>query len=59
MNAILEPGTIVRHPDRPDWGPGQVQSSIGDRVTINFREAGKQVMDMRRVELQILTGNVD
>ena len=54
MRAILEPGMIVRHPGQPDWGVGQVQSSIGDRVTVNFREAGKRVLDMRRVTLAIV-----
>lgn len=57
MNAMLEPGTIVRHPDRPDWGAGQVQSNDDDRITVNFREAGKQVIDGRRVALEILTGD--
>jgi hypothetical protein len=45
MNALLEPGMIVRHPDRPDWGLGQVQSNIGARVTVNFEHAGKVVID--------------
>ena len=35
-------------------GRGQVQSRIGDRITVNFTEAGKQVIDGRRVALQIL-----
>lgn len=54
MNDILEPGIIVRHPGAPEWGEGQVQSRIGDRITVNFTEAGKQVIDGRRVALQIL-----
>ncbi|AZY93885.1 MULTISPECIES: DUF3553 domain-containing protein [Paracoccus] len=54
MNDILEPGMIVRHPGAPEWGEGQVQSRIGDRITVNFTEAGKQVIDGRRVALQIL-----
>lgn len=54
MNEILEPGMIVRHPGAPEWGEGQVQSRIGDRITVNFAEAGKQVIDGRRVALQIL-----
>ncbi|WP_411836748.1 DUF3553 domain-containing protein [Paracoccus sp. ME4] len=54
MNDILEPGMIVRHPGAPEWGEGQVQSRIGDRITVNFAEAGKQVIDGRRVTLQIL-----
>lgn len=51
MNSILEPGMFVRHPDRPDWGMGQVQSNIGGRVTVNFEHAGKVVIDGRRVAL--------
>ena len=43
-NAILAPGMLVRHPDRPDWGTGQVQSNIGGKVTVNFREEGKVVI---------------
>ncbi len=54
VNDILEPGMIVRHPGAPEWGEGQVQSRIGDRITVNFTEAGKQVIDGRRVALQIL-----
>ena len=49
MNEILEPGMIVRHPHAPDWGVGQVQSRIGDRITVNFSEAGKRVIDGRRI----------
>jgi len=39
-----EPGDLVRHPDRPDWGLGQVQSAIADRITVNFEHAGKVVI---------------
>ncbi|WP_092426805.1 DUF3553 domain-containing protein [Alloyangia pacifica] len=51
INALLEPGMLVEHPDRPDWGIGQVQSNIGGRVTVNFREQGKVVVDGERVTL--------
>ncbi len=44
MSSILVPGTFVRHPTRPDWGLGQIQSVIGDRVTVNFENAGKQLI---------------
>ncbi|QBX34491.1 DUF3553 domain-containing protein [Paracoccus liaowanqingii] len=57
MNEILEPGMIVRHPGAPEWGEGQVQSRIGDRITVTFPEVGKQVIDGRRVALQILRFN--
>ena len=51
MNSLLEPGMLVRHPGRPDWGLGQVQSNIGGRITVNFPEAGKVVVDGERVDL--------
>ncbi len=44
MRSLFTPGTLVRHPDRPDWGIGQVQSAIGARVTVNFEHAGKKLI---------------
>ncbi|MBM2576606.1 DUF3553 domain-containing protein [Jannaschia sp. Os4] len=51
LNGFLEPGMLVRHPARPDWGVGQVQSRIDGRVTVNFEDAGKQVIDGTKVLL--------
>ena len=51
LNSILEPGMLVQHPDRPDWGTGQVQSNIGGKITVNFPDFGKVVIDGSRVEL--------
>ncbi|GGH18057.1 Protein of unknown function [Cribrihabitans marinus] len=51
LNAILAPGMFVRHPDRPEWGTGQVQSNIGGKITVNFREQGKVVIDGARIAL--------
>jgi hypothetical protein len=42
---------LVRHPAQPDWGLGQVQSSIGNRLTVNFEHAGKVVIDLSQVDL--------
>lgn len=56
-NAILSPGMRVVHPGQPDWGMGQVQSVIGDRITINFEHAGKVVIDGRRVDLTPVFGS--
>lgn len=41
MSSEITPGMRVRLPARPDWGLGQVQSVAGDRVTVNFENAGK------------------
>ncbi|MFT5799184.1 MAG: hypothetical protein ACI84R_003254 [Candidatus Azotimanducaceae bacterium] len=51
LNAILAPGMLVRHPDFPDWGTGQVQSNITGRVMVNFRTEGKVVIDSARIVL--------
>jgi FKBP-type peptidyl-prolyl cis-trans isomerase 2 len=54
MPSHIEPGMRVQHPGRPDWGDGQVQSVIGDRVTVNFPEAGKVLINAAVVELTVL-----
>jgi hypothetical protein len=51
MSQLLEPGMLVRHPERADWGLGQVQSVIGARVTVNFEHSGKVVIDSTRISL--------
>ena len=51
LNSILEPGMLVRHPERPDWGTGQVQSNINGRITVTFPDEGKIVVDSTRVAL--------
>jgi len=54
LNAMLEPGMLVRNPARPDWGVGQVQSNIAGRITVNFRDEGKVVIDGAAVSLEIV-----
>ncbi len=51
LNAILAPGMLVRHPDCSEWGIGQVQSNIAGRITVNFPDAGKVVIDGTRIAL--------
>ena len=51
LNAIFSPGMLVRHPSRPDWGTGQVQSNVAGKLTVNFRDEGKVVIDSARVAL--------
>lgn len=50
-DPFLEPGALVRHPSREDWGLGQVQSVAGRKVTVNFENAGKRVIDASVVRL--------
>ena len=51
MRNLLEPGMLVRHPHRSEWGLGQVQSAVGAKVTVNFEHAGKVVIDSDQVTL--------
>lgn len=44
-------GDFVIHPDRPDWGIGQVQSIVGMNVTVNFEHAGKQMINCNIIAL--------
>jgi Protein of unknown function (DUF3553) len=55
MNSLLVPGALVRHPTRPDWGLGQVQSVIGERVTVNFEDRGKVLINAAVIELEVIT----
>jgi transcription elongation factor GreA-like protein len=59
MSAELHPGLRVRHPGQPDWGVGQVQSVVGDRVTVNFAEVGKVLIRADRVALIPLPADPD
>ena len=55
-NEFLAPGMLVTHPDRPDWGRGQVQSRIGAKITVMFEHAGKVVVDGKQIVLLPLSG---
>ncbi len=54
MYASPPPGALVRHPDRPDWGIGQIQSVIGSRITVNFEHAGKHLVNGDVVQLIVV-----
>jgi len=49
--ADLTPGTYVRHPDHPEWGIGQIQSAIGMRITVNFENVGKLLINAAVINL--------
>lgn len=51
---LLEPGMRVLHPAQPDWGVGQVQSVVDDRVTVNFEHRGKVLVNAAVVELEVV-----
>ena len=48
----FEPGDKVFNPANKNWGIGQVQSIIKDKITINFQNAGKKVINAKNIELK-------
>tara|TARA_R110000787_G_scaffold8843_6_gene30332 strand:- start:413 stop:592 length:180 start_codon:yes stop_codon:yes gene_type:complete len=56
VTVDLAPGVLVRHPDQPEWGIGQVQSVIDGRVTVNFEHQGKQLINAAVIDLKIVNG---
>ncbi|MEO1490736.1 MAG: DUF3553 domain-containing protein [Pseudomonadota bacterium] len=54
MTFGLEVGAIVALPAQPDWGRGQVQSIVGDRITVSFEHHGKVVLLRDHVPLELI-----
>jgi len=52
MILDYEPGDKVTNPDNKNWGIGQVQSIIDDKVTINFENVGKKVINSKIIRLE-------
>ena len=46
------PGDYVINPNQKDWGVGQVQSIIKDKITVNFENVGKKVIIAENIELK-------
>ena len=47
----FEPGDKVINPNNKEWGIGQIQSIIKDKVTVNFENVGKKVINAENIEL--------
>ena len=47
----FEPGDKVYNPDKKEWGIGQVQSIIKQKITVNFENVGKKVINTKNIEL--------
>ena len=50
----ITPGMLVINKLHKDWGIGQVQSSINEKITINFEHVGKKVININDVPLKIV-----
>ena len=51
MILDYEPGDKVINPKNENWGIGQVQSIIKEKVTVNFENVGKKVINANLIEL--------
>ena len=58
MLIDFEPGDFVTNPARKDWGIGQVQSIIGNKVTVNFENYGKRVINVENVILEKIADEI-
>ena len=52
MILDIEPGDKVYNPSNREWGIGQVQSIIKEKVTVNFQHVGKKVINSNIIELK-------
>ena len=52
MILDYEPGDKVTNLDNKYWGIGQVQSIINGKVTVNFENVGKKVINSEIIRLE-------
>ena len=52
MFLNYEPGDFVINPKDMSWGTGQIQSIIKSKVTVNFENVGKKVINSKEIILE-------
>ena len=52
MIIEFDPGDKVINPNNKDWGIGQVQSIINEKITVNFENVGKKVINGNYIKLE-------
>ena len=52
MILDFDPGDKAVNPVNKEWGIGQVQSIINGKVTVNFENVGKKVINCNIVSLE-------
>ena len=55
MILDYDPGDKVTNPNNKGWGIGQVQSIINGKVTVNFENVGKKVINSSLIYLEKLS----
>lgn len=48
----FDPGDLVINPSNQEWGIGQVQSIIKNKITVNFQNCGKKVINSEVIVLE-------
>ena len=46
------PGDFVISPNNKNWGTGQIQSIVNNKITVNFENAGKKVINSKEIILE-------
>ena len=52
MFLTYGPGDFVINPKNRSWGTGQIQSVIKNKVTVNFENVGKKVINSKEIILE-------
>ena len=52
MFLNYEPGDYVVNTQNKSWGVGQIQSIINNKVTVNFENVGKKVINSNEIILE-------
>ena len=52
MFLDFEPGDFVINPNNKGWGIGQIQSIINNKITVNFQNRGKKVINGEKIILE-------
>ena len=52
MILDYEPGDYVINPNNKGWGIGQIQSVVNNKITVNFENCGKKVINTKEIILE-------
>ena len=52
MFLSYEPGDYVVNTSEKGWGIGQIQSIVKNKVTVNFENVGKKVINSEQIILE-------
>jgi hypothetical protein len=51
----IVPGMFVRHPTEHRLGLGRVQTVVGSKITVNFENGGKIIINGDVIDLEIVS----